>query len=50
VFGGADLRTLFVTTARHRLSDSQLESEPLAGSVLAVEPGVAGLAGNRFAG
>jgi sugar lactone lactonase YvrE len=50
VFGGADLRTLFITTARHGLSARQLQSEPLAGSVLAVDPGIAGLPGNRFAG
>jgi sugar lactone lactonase YvrE len=50
VFGNADLRTLFVTTARHRLSDSQLQGEPLAGSVLAIEPGIGGLPGNCFAG
>lgn len=50
VFGGSDLRTLFVTTARHRLSDSQLQGEPLAGSVLVIEPGIAGLPGNAFAG
>jgi sugar lactone lactonase YvrE len=50
VFGGADLRTLFITTARHRLSAEQLQREPLAGSVLAVDPGIAGLPGNPFAG
>jgi sugar lactone lactonase YvrE len=50
VFGGADLRTLYVTTARHRLSAEQLAVEPLAGAVLALDPGVRGLPGNRFAG
>jgi sugar lactone lactonase YvrE len=50
VFGGADLRTLYVTTARHRLSPEQLAVEPLAGAVLALDPGVRGLPGNRFAG
>jgi sugar lactone lactonase YvrE len=49
-FGGEDRRTLYITTARHRLSEPQLAAEPLAGSVLAVEPGVTGLPGNRFAG
>jgi sugar lactone lactonase YvrE len=49
-FGGADLRTLYVTSARHRLSAEQLAAEPLAGAVLALEPGVPGLPGNRFAG
>jgi sugar lactone lactonase YvrE len=50
VFGGEDLRTLYVTSARHGLSDEQLAAEPLAGAVLALEPGVAGVPGNRFAG
>ena len=50
VFGGPDLRTLYVTSARHNLSEEQLAAEPLAGAVLALEPGVAGLPGNRFAG
>jgi sugar lactone lactonase YvrE len=50
VFGGPDLRTLYVTSARHRLSEEQLAAEPLAGAVLALQPGVAGLPGNRFAG
>ncbi|MBA3260976.1 MAG: SMP-30/gluconolactonase/LRE family protein [Thermoleophilaceae bacterium] len=49
-FGGSALRTLYVTSARHRLSAEQLRAEPLAGAVLAIEPGVAGLPGNRFAG
>ena len=49
-FGGADLRTLYVTTARHRLSPEQLAVEPLAGDLFALYPGVRGLPGNRFAG
>jgi sugar lactone lactonase YvrE len=50
VFGGPGLRTMYITSARHRLSETQLAAEPLAGAVLALEPGVAGLPGNRFAG
>jgi sugar lactone lactonase YvrE len=49
-FGGSDLTRLFVTSARHRLSPQQRAAEPLAGAVLEVEPGVAGLPANRFAG
>jgi sugar lactone lactonase YvrE len=49
-FGGADLRTLYVTTARHRLTDEQLGREPLAGAVLQLDVGIAGLPTNRFAG
>jgi sugar lactone lactonase YvrE len=50
VFAGPDLRTLYVTTARHRLTPDQLANEPLAGAVLTLDPGVQGLTGNRFAG
>ena len=49
-FGASDLGTLFVTTAKHRLSKRQLASEPLAGAVLALEPGVRGLPVNEFGG
>jgi sugar lactone lactonase YvrE len=50
VFGGPELRTLYVTSARHNLSEAQLAAEPQAGAVLVLEPGVTGLPGNRFAG
>jgi sugar lactone lactonase YvrE len=46
-FGGPDLRQLLVTTARHELTESELRDEPLAGSVLVLEPGVAGLPATR---
>jgi sugar lactone lactonase YvrE len=49
-FGGADLRTLYVTSARHRLTPEQLAAEPLAGALLELDPGVAGLPVHRFAG
>ena len=48
--GGADLRTLYITTARKFLAENQLQAEPLAGSVLAVEVDVPGLPEQRFAG
>jgi len=50
VFGGPELETLYVTSARHRLSDEQLAAEPLAGAVLALTPGVRGMPSNRFGG
>ena len=50
VFAGPDLRTLYITTARHRLTPDQLAAEPLAGAVLTLTTGVQGLPGNRFAG
>lgn len=49
-FGGADLNTLYVTTARHRLTDEQLAREPLAGALLQLDVGVRGRLAYRFAG
>ncbi|MCU0968576.1 MAG: SMP-30/gluconolactonase/LRE family protein [Rubrivivax sp.] len=42
-FGGADLRTLYVTTARHGRPAAELEAEPWAGCVLAARVDVPGL-------
>ena len=50
VFGGEDLQTLFVTTARIRLSAAQLADAPLCGSVFAIDTGIKGLPSNMFAG
>ena len=49
-FGGDNLETLYITTARKFLSDAQLAAEPWAGSLLATEPGVKGLPELTFAG
>lgn len=49
-FGGEGLDTLFITTAREDLSDEALARQPLAGSLLAFEPGVKGLALPAFDG
>ncbi|MGP1396078.1 MAG: SMP-30/gluconolactonase/LRE family protein [Inquilinaceae bacterium] len=50
VFGGDDLATLFVTSARIRLSAQQLAEAPQSGSVFAVATGFTGLAAHAFAG
>jgi len=42
-FGGPDLATLYITTAREGLTEAALAEQPLAGSLLAFEPGVSGL-------
>lgn len=42
-FGGPDLRTLFVTTAREGVALDTLSSAPLSGRLLSFEPGVVGL-------
>ena len=49
-FGGADLDRLYITTARHGLSDEQLREQPHAGSLFALSPGVAGLASQEYSG
>jgi sugar lactone lactonase YvrE len=42
-FGGPDLRTMYVTTARFRLAPDKLASETHAGGLLALDVGVKGL-------
>ena len=42
-FGGKDLRTLFITTARLNLTEGQLAAQPDAGNILALELDVAGV-------
>ncbi len=50
MFGGPDLRTLFVTSMKYGLEDDDLVRQPLAGATFAVDAGVAGLPEPRFAG
>jgi sugar lactone lactonase YvrE len=50
MFGGPDLATLYVTSARMDLSEEALAAQPRAGGVFAIEAGVRGLAEPRFAG
>jgi sugar lactone lactonase YvrE len=47
-FGGADLRTLYITSAAKFLSREQLAAEPLAGSLFAVHGLAQGLPEHRF--
>jgi sugar lactone lactonase YvrE len=49
-FGGAELDTLYITSARETLDDAALQQDPLAGGLFCVKPGVCGVAGNLFAG
>ncbi|WP_172294347.1 SMP-30/gluconolactonase/LRE family protein [Pseudoruegeria sp. HB172150] len=48
-FGGPDFKTLYVTTAFKFLSQEQLDAEPLAGSVFAIEGAGQGVPENHFA-
>jgi sugar lactone lactonase YvrE len=49
-FGGDDMATLFITSARETMTAQQLQNAPLSGSVFAVNPGVRGLAATSFVG
>jgi D-xylonolactonase len=49
-FGGAGLATLFVTSARIGIEGTDLDKQPLAGGLFAVDLGVQGLAELPFAG
>ncbi len=49
-FGGADLRTLYCTTAKWGLSEAQLQAQPMAGHLFALRVDVPGLPDAEFAG
>ena len=49
-FGGDNLDTLFITSARKGLQGTDLAGQPLAGGLFAVDPGVRGIAELPFAG
>jgi sugar lactone lactonase YvrE len=49
-FGGENLDTLYITSARVGLPDTALESQPLAGSLFACEVAVPGMAPTLFPG
>jgi sugar lactone lactonase YvrE len=54
VFGGPELRDLYITSARHDehgpMDQARLARQPLAGSVFHVRPGVRGLPTQAFGG
>ncbi len=47
-FGGRNLDTLYVTTARYGIGRSQVNNEVHAGSLFSIVPGVRGRAANKF--
>ena len=47
-FGGAALDQLFITTARTGLTPGQLRDQPLAGSLLVMQPVARGIAPATF--
>ncbi len=48
-FGGEDLKTLYLTSARHHRSDAEVAAFPLTGRVLSLRVEVAGMPVNFFA-
>lgn len=49
-FGGPDLDTLYITTARTGMTDDELAAEPHAGGIFAAQPGARGMPAFEFAG
>jgi len=49
-FGGANLDTLYITTARYEMPQDTLKQHPQAGGLFSICPGVSGIADARFAG
>jgi L-arabinonolactonase len=47
-FGGPELDTLFVTSARKEMTPQELDAMPQAGGVYRVAPGARGLLESRF--
>ena len=43
-FGGADMKTLYLTTAREGMTDAEAQEQPTAGGVFSIRTEVAGLA------
>lgn len=50
MFGGGDLRTLYITTMMHALSREEIEKQPLAGCLLSVRTRERGLPESFFGG
>lgn len=48
-FGGPELGVLYVTTASQHMSAEELQAQPLAGALLALDVGVRGVPETRFA-
>jgi L-arabinonolactonase len=48
MFGGKDLATMYITSMRFHLTHDALQTQPLAGSLFAVDAGVKGMAEPEF--
>ena len=49
-FGGENLDTLFITTARWGMTKEQIDNSPSSGGLFSVKPGFTGIADNQFGG
>tara|TARA_B100000029_G_C17393239_1_gene894224 strand:- start:119 stop:1012 length:894 start_codon:yes stop_codon:yes gene_type:complete len=49
-FGGKNLDTLFITTARWGMTEDELKINPNAGALYSIKPGFKGIADNQFGG
>jgi sugar lactone lactonase YvrE len=49
-FGGPELDTLYITSAREGLADAELAAQPLAGGLFKMKPGVCGLRAPAYQG
>jgi sugar lactone lactonase YvrE len=47
-FGGADMKQLFITTARKGLNEEQLQKYPLSGSLFYLNTEIKGAQMNKF--
>jgi hypothetical protein len=47
-FGGADMKTLFITTTRENMSAQELKQYPLSGAIFTLPVNVAGMKKSRF--
>jgi sugar lactone lactonase YvrE len=47
-FGGGDLSTLYITTAREDLTPAEVATRPHSGDIFACTPGTTGRAPNLF--
>ena len=47
-FGGDDLSTLYITTARENLTEAEIAPQPHAGDIFACTPGTTGRPANRY--
>jgi len=48
VFGGSDLKTLYITSAHQGMNAEQRAADPLAGALFSVRLEVAGVAGATY--